>query len=326
MPETGALNFLLSGKSIGLNDGAGEAGNQHASHVAVGHGLFSIGNLAPFNPIEPTPAGIDTYAFGGGSGSALKEAAQVDALGYTRSHLIAGEEGPQLEVFAPGQVAPGSGLIDLTQPPTSIPPGGGFTPSFIETIYSLGPFVYVGIYGSRTVELLDAEGSPLHLMARPFVAGEEVDATVTSMAGFLSGTPSVEPAPKGPGAGSPGPGGPSGATPKAKPAAIVISGAAKGKLGSGGIKVKVTCGLPCTIAGAIVPPGAKFARRAKALPFKTVKLPGTGRPVTVTLRFTRAQRLYARAQLRRHRKVKAIVRVTEGAGGAAPSTFTIRIV
>ena len=109
--------------------------------------------------------------------------------------------------------------------------------------------------------------------------------------------------------------------------AIGLTGSASAKLGSGVIKLDVTCGLPCTVSGSVLPPGAKAAsarRKPRALPFKSVRLAGSGKPVVVTLRFTAAQKKLATALLRKHEKVTAIVTVTEAPGGAAAQSTSIR--
>jgi hypothetical protein len=109
--------------------------------------------------------------------------------------------------------------------------------------------------------------------------------------------------------------------------AITLSAGGSAKLKSGVIKLDVTCGLPCSVSGAVLLPGAKAARAHKpnALPFKSVKLPGTGKPVVVTLRFTPAQKKLVAALLRKHKKVTAEVTVTEAPGGAAAQSQSIRI-
>jgi hypothetical protein len=168
-----------------------------------------------------------------------------------------------------------------------------------------------------------------------------------AMTGFLLAG-SAGPGPGGPGSGSSEtPAAGSGTTPSAgsgssgtpaggaqiKGAGAVVktlglSGSGSAKLGSGVIKLDVTCGLPCTVSGFVLPPGAKAAsahKKPKALPFKSIRLAGTGKPVVVTLRFTPAQKQLAAALLRKHEKVTAKITVTEGPGGAVPKSKSIRI-
>ena len=120
---------------------------------------------------------------------------------------------------------------------------------------------------------------------------------------------------------------PSPSQPLGKAKVILLSPTTSAKLKSGAVKLSVSCGLPCTVAGTIVLPGAKAAKAGKSreLPFKSVKLPGSGTPVVVTLRFTATQRKLLSGLLRRHVRVTAKITVTEAPGGAAPQSRSIRI-
>jgi hypothetical protein len=222
-------------------------------------------------------------------------------------------------------------------------------------IFSLGSGLYIaneGVYGLST-------GGAYRLSSNQPPVSTELDATLgTAMTGFLlAGSEGTGPGGgsegPGPGGGSegPGPGGPnSGETPAGsstnggntgapaaggliKPGgsqvkAIGLTGGGSAKLGSGVIKLDVTCGLPCTVSGFVLPPGAKAAsahKKPKALPFKSIRLAGSGEPVVVTLRFTPAQKKLATSLLRKHEKVTANITVTEAPGGAAPQSTSIKI-
>jgi hypothetical protein len=212
-------------------------------------------------------------------------------------------------------------------------------------IYSLGSGFYIANGGGSGY----VDGGAYRLAAGKLPESTELDKPLgTAMTGFLLAG-SAGPGPGGPGAGSSEtPAAGSGTTPAAgsgssgTPAAgaqikgvagavikaIGLSGGGSAKLGSGVIKLDVTCGLPCTVSGFVLPPGAKAAsahKKPKALPFKSVRLSGSGKPVVVTLRFTTAQKQLAAALLRKHEKVTAKITVTEGPGGAAPQSRSIRI-
>ena len=214
-------------------------------------------------------------------------------------------------------------------------------------IYALGSGFYIANAGVSGL----VNGGAYRLEAGHLPAATELDKPLgTEMTGFLLGGSGTEG--PGPGGGSEGtgPGGPNSGEPPAgsstnggntgapavggliKPGsqikAIGLTGSASAKLGSGVIKLDVTCGLPCTVSGSVLPPGAKAAsarRKPRALPFKSVRLAGSGKPVVVTLRFTAAQKKLATALLRKHEKVTAIVTVTEAPGGAAAQLTSIKI-
>ena len=339
--STGEPTFV--GSPYALDDGAAENGKQKAFVGAAAPGLFTLGNLHPFSQTEPSVAGISTYGFGSSAqGIAIVQGAEVEALAYTPSWLIAGERGPRLEILGIGQTANGGPVIDLTQPPTSLPVDSGseFDDDGIDTIYSLGPFLYVGVYLERTVELVDEPAEAVALMSAPFASGnggESANTSVDAMAGFLTGTPTKsEPTGGeggGAGVGTKSPSGPTGPPTNTGPVAgtaggkLHLSGAGKVKLKSGYIKLEVTCGLPCTVAGSVSGPAAKVssAHKSKALAFKSVAVPGSGQAVVVKLRFTRAQRQLITRLLRKHEKVTAKITVTESSGGAPPQSKVIRI-
>jgi hypothetical protein len=332
LPEPLQLEF-------GMNDGADHGtGDQRSSPgvAAATHDLVSFGNISPIDESN-TSDGIGTYSFdAGGQGIVLERPDEVDAMAYTPSWLVAGERGPRLEMLGIGAIASGGPVIDLTQPPTSLPAQeGGFEQDGIETIFALGPFFYVGITGEPAVELVDEPKEAVSLMAEPFVSGS---GSVKAMGGFLT---AEVPTPSGEGAG--GGTAPVGGTvegggkPPAPPAPpitgstsvsklIKLGGATTAKLKNGAIKLVVTCGLPCTVGGSVLPPGAKAAgSRPRALPFKSIKLPGSGKPVTVTLRFTHIQKLLIARLLKKHERVSARITVSEAPGGAPSKSKLLKI-
>jgi len=343
--STGEPTFV--GLPYGLDDGAAENGKQRADVGAAAPGLFTLGNLSPFSQTEPAVGGISTYGFGSSAqGTAVVQGAGVEAMAYTPSWLVAGETGPRLEILGIGQTANGGPVIDLTQPPTSLPvdTGSEFDDDGIETIYSLGPFLYVGVYLERTVELVDEPMEAVALMSAPFASGngsESANVSVVAMDGFLTGTPAHEPTggeggggeDGGTGVGTKSPSGTTGApsNPVPVPAPgsgkLHLAGAGKVKLKSGYITLEVTCGLPCTVAGSVGGSAAKAssAGKPKALAFKSVAVPGSGQTVVVKLRFTRAQKQLIARLLRKHEKVTAKVTVTEASGGAPPQSKIITI-
>jgi hypothetical protein len=201
--------------------------------------------------------------------------------------------------------------------------------------YTLGPFVYLGIYGHGVVQMIDEAGKPVTFPEDAFAGG--ADTSIDAMDGFLTASVPPQEEPKAkvteesslttsemPSGKPPAPIASGGPVPKP----IVLSGPGKSKFKSGVVKLEVTCGLPCTVSGSVVPPAAKAARSTapRPLPFKSIHLPGSGKPVLVTLRFTAAQKKLIARLLRLHRKVVVRVSVTEAPGGAPPGAETIRII
>jgi hypothetical protein len=292
---------------------------------------FAVGGFVPEEATQQK--GVAQFGFGESFAQVTPYTEGVTALAYSPFALVAGEEGPQVEFLTIGS---GDALdtVNLTDPPTSLPAYEQPDGDAIISVYTLGPFVYLGIYGEGIVQMIDEPGTPITFPEDPFAAGG-ADVSIDGMDGFLTGTipPQEETKDKAkektttsetPAGKPPAPITSGGPVPKA----IVLSGPGKAKLGSGAVKLEVTCGLPCTVSGSVVPPGVRAAGSPapRALAFKSVHLPGSGKPVLVTLKFTSAQRKLVARLLKRHRRVVARIRVAEAPGGAPPRLETIRIV
>jgi hypothetical protein len=312
--------------------------------------------------VEEYVAGVSAYEVGGSWGSLGSSATvrpgpgEITANGH---EYFALEQQSEFEALSNEEPFTGEALFEAFSPDglseghTRLPSSTVVGPT---GIFALGSGLYIanqGVHGFST-------GGAYRLSSNQPPVSTELDHTLgDAMTGFLiAGSEGT-----GPGGGSegPGPGGPgsgsseapaagSGATPAAgagssgTPAAagaagaqikgsgavvkaITLSASGSAKLKSGVIKLDVTCGLPCSVSGVVLLPGAKAAsaHKPKALPFKSVKLPGSGKPVVVTLRFTPAQKKLVAALLGKHKKVTAEVTVTEAPGGAAAQSLSIRV-
>jgi len=310
--------------------------------------------------VEEYVAGVSAYEVGGSWGELGSSATvrpgpgEITANGH---EYFALEQQSEFEALSNEEPFTGEALFEAFSPDglseghTRLPSSTVVGPT---GIFALGSGLYIanqGVHGFST-------GGAYRLSSNQPPVSTELDQTLgDAMTGFLiAGSEGT-----GPGGGSegPGPGGPgsgssetpaagSGATPAAgsgssgTPAAgagaqikgsgavvkaITLSASGSAKLKSGVIKLDVTCGLPCSVSGAVLLPGAKAAsaHKPKALPFKSVKLPGSGKPVVVTLRFTPAQKKLVAALLGKHKKVTAEVTVTEAPGGAAAQSLSIRV-
>jgi hypothetical protein len=310
--------------------------------------------------VEEYVAGVSAYEVGGSWGELGSSATvrpgpgEITANGH---EYFALEQQSEFEALSNEEPFTGEALFEAFSPDglseghTRLPSSTVVGPT---GIFALGSGLYIanqGVHGFST-------GGAYRLSSNQPPVSTELDQTLgDAMTGFLiAGSEGT-----GPGGGSegPGPGGPgsgssetpaagSGATPAAgsgssgTPAAgagaqikgsgavvkaITLSAGGSAKLKSGVIKLDVTCGLPCSVSGVVLLPGAKAAsaHKPKALPFKSVKLPGSGKPVVVTLRFTPAQKKLVAALLGKHKKVTAEVTVTEAPGGAAAQSLSIRV-
>ncbi len=320
----------------------GPKDNEQVDIGAATTDRFAVGS---FSPEEVTQVkGIAQFGFDDSFAEVAPYTEGVTALAYSSSALIAGEEGPQVEFLTIG----GDSVYDtvnLTDPPTSLAPYKQPDGDAIISIYTLGPFAYLGVYGGPVVQMIDEPGKAVTFPEDAFAAGG-AEPSVDAMDGFLTSsippqeektsttttsttttstttasttttTTNETPTGKPPASITSGP-------PVLK--AIVLAGPAKAKFKSGVVKLEVTCGLPCTVSGSVLPPGVKAARNtaSRALPFKSVHLPGSGKPALVTLRFTVAQKKLIAGLLRHGGKVVARIVVTEA--GASPGVETIRIV
>jgi hypothetical protein len=315
------------------------------------------GNLI-FNPnsIEEYVPGFSAYEVGGswnalGSSASHRWGGAGDITSNGHEYLVLEKQEEFEKVSQDGEPDTGEAGIEAFSP-DGLSEGFTLLPAesskFITAtgIYSLGS----GFYIANTNGIDLGDGGAYRLAAGQAPVSTELDKPLGSeMTGFLIGAGTEGAGPGGPGAGSSEtPAAGSGATPAAgagsseTPAAgagaqikgsgavvkaITLSASGSAKLKSGVIKLDVTCGLPCSVSGAVLPPGAKAAstHKPKALPFKSVKLPGSGKPVVVTLRFTSAQKKLVAALLRKHKKVTAEVTVTEAPGGAAAQSQSIRV-
>jgi hypothetical protein len=309
-----------------------------------------IQSLVP-NPNSKLPGeeipGFTTYEVGGSwtaLGSTAGQYGQTQLTGNGTDYLAVERqsefEALSEEVTYTGEVIlqtiTSDGLSDGT---TSLP---GETSKVVgpSGAFALGS----GLYIANDNGISAGNGGAYRLSPGQQPVQTELDKTLGgAMTGFLVGGSGTEgPGPGGSGSGSPetsSAGSGSSGTPAAGVAgaqikgagavvkAISLSGSASAKLGSGVIKLDVTCGLPCIVSGSVLPPGAKAASapKPKALPFKSVRLAGSGKPVVVTLRFTRAQKKLVAALLHKHKKVTAKITVIEGPGGALPQSRSIRI-
>jgi hypothetical protein len=312
--------------------------------------------------VEEYVAGVSAYEVGGSWGSLGSSATvrpgpgEITANGHEYFTL---EQQSEFEALDNEEPFTGEALFEAFSPDglseghTRLPSSTVVGPT---GIFALGSGLYIanqGVHGFST-------GGAYRLSSNQPPVSTELDQTLgDAMTGFLiagsegtgAGGGTEGPGPGGPGSGSaetpaagsgttPSAGSGSSETPAAGAAgaqikgagavvkAISLSGSGSAKLGSGVIKLDVTCGLPCTVSGFVLPPGAKAAsahKKPKALPFKSIRLAGSGEPVLVTLRFTPAQKKLATALLRKHEKVTANITVTEAPGGASPQSTSIKI-
>jgi hypothetical protein len=312
-----------------------------------------IQSLVP-NPNFKLPgeeiAGFTTYEVGGSwsaLGSSAGRYAQTQLTGNGTDYLAV-ERQSEFEALSEGVTYTGEVILQTI---TSDGLSDGATPLQGEASKVVGPSgdfaLGSGLYIANDNGISAGNGGAYRLSPGQQPVPTELDKALgPAMTGFLIGGLGTGGAgPGGSGSGSPEtPAAGSGTTPSAGSGssetpgaqikgagavvkAIGLSGSGSAKLGSGVIKLDVTCGLPCTVSGSVLPPGAKAAsaRKPKALPFKSVRLAGSGKPVAVTLKFTPAQKKLVVALLHKHEKIAAKITVIEGPGGAPPQSRSIRI-
>jgi hypothetical protein len=321
-----------------------------------------IQSIVP-NPNSKLPgeeiAGFITYGVGGGwgaLGSSAGRYAETQLTGNGTEYLAV-ERQSEFEALSEGVAYTGEVILQTI---ASDGLSDGTTPLAGEASEVVGPSgafaLGSGLYIANNNGISAGNGGAYRLSPGQLPVPTELkEALGPAMTGFLIGGSGTEgPGPGGSGSGSPEgspetPATGSGTTPSAgsgssgTPAAgvtgaqikgagavikaIGLSGSGSAKLGSGVIKLDVTCGLPCTVSGFVPPPSAKAAsvRKPKALPFKSLRLAGSGKPVVVTLRFTPAQKKLVTALLHEHEKVTAKIIIIEGPGGAPPQSRSIRI-
>ena len=138
-----------------------------------------------FSPEEITQAkGVAQFEFDQSFAEVTPFTHGVTALAYSSAALIAGEEGPQVEFLTIGSGA-AFDTVNLTEPPTDLAPYVQPDGDAIISIYTLGPFVYLGIYGGGVVQMIDEAGKPITFPEDPFAAGG-ADISINAMDGFLT--------------------------------------------------------------------------------------------------------------------------------------------